>query len=329
MIDQMDQVKLPTVAVCEETLAKESSPGDMFKDIVTGKFRQVIVSPKIVKPAKFCKEVSGFYQCLCVLCIDEAHRISIWGGSFHPDYIRSLMHPMRHTDDSKADLFFLLPPAVIRCKDILITLVYCNTRTTCEDVMDWLRGRPPENFSQAERQEAIAFYHAKIGNNRKRDLERRLQDGKVRILVCTDAMGMNVARVILWGLPPSFSARDLTTLGEAILIVPARLFKTDTTQEDIIEALEISALEAPAVTAPDEDIADKDELIGEGNEHGRKQRHTTQYNNHEARYLSLFVGTTKCQRKVWDEFFGNYRKFLSLTLLNYKDLILILKGLRN
>ncbi|KAJ7687627.1 hypothetical protein B0H17DRAFT_939226, partial [Mycena rosella] len=37
---------------------------------------------------------------------------------------------------------------------------------------------------------AIAFYHAKIGIARKRELEALLRDGCVCILCCTDAVSM-------------------------------------------------------------------------------------------------------------------------------------------
>ena len=38
--------------------------------------------------------------------------------------------------------------------------------------------------------DCIAFYHAKIGEKRKRELEEKLKKGEIRILVCTDAVGM-------------------------------------------------------------------------------------------------------------------------------------------
>ena len=64
-------------------------PQKLYEDIVDGKFRQVIVSPEIVVSESFRKEVLSkkkFHQRLRAVCVDEAHCISLWGGSFHPDY---------------------------------------------------------------------------------------------------------------------------------------------------------------------------------------------------------------------------------------------------
>lgn len=65
----------------------------------------------------------------------------------------------------------------------------------------------------------------------------------------------NIERVILWGLPPTFcalvqrsgrAARDLTKLGEAILIVPKSVRAQGTTEEDVSTSLEDVNSEAEA-----------------------------------------------------------------------------------
>lgn len=66
---QAESAELSTVAVCAETIS-HVGPQKLYEDIVNGKFRQVIVSPELVVSESFRKEVC----------------ISLWGGSFRPDY---------------------------------------------------------------------------------------------------------------------------------------------------------------------------------------------------------------------------------------------------
>lgn len=94
---------------------------------------------------------------------------------------------MQHSDESKADLRFLIPTNAECADDIPITLVYCNARTVteiCTDrTRDWAAG-------QGINPECIAFYHALIGEERKRELEDALERSRIRILYCTNAIGM-------------------------------------------------------------------------------------------------------------------------------------------
>ncbi|KAJ7803225.1 P-loop containing nucleoside triphosphate hydrolase protein [Mycena olivaceomarginata] len=402
MIDQAASSKIPTVAVCSETLTQLGSD-KVYEDIVLGKFRQVIVSPEIATSSAFHKAALSkpqFTSKLRCVGIDEAHCVSLWVGSFRPDYadlgllrarvpsnvpfvvasatlpkhvlddvrlklglskdparisltnarpnIALSVRTMQFPEESRADLRFLIPPQASKPEHIPVTLGYCNTRLACEDACDAVRrwaaaeGIPPE---------CIAFYHTKIGQAQKRNLEERRRKGKIRILFCTDAVGMgcdmrNIERVVLWGLPPSFCAlvqrtgravRDLTRLGEAILIVPSSVLKNGVTELDVelgintaskdaesenrgteeatdlaLQGIEVTTgLEEVSVTGGGIRVSkDSDEEDGEPEEvkHKRRKKLSKDANSREARFLSRFVVTKKCRRKIWDEFFQNALK---------------------
>ena len=61
-------------------------------------------------------------------------------------------------------------------EDIDIALVYCNQCIKCEDAVDNLR-LWAKNLGIDK--SCIAFYHAKIGKKRKRELEEKLQKGEI------------------------------------------------------------------------------------------------------------------------------------------------------
>lgn len=94
---------------------------------------------------------------------------------------------MKYSNESKADLRFLIPVTASNAEDIPMTIVYCNERTTTEDCNDRLQDWAEE---QGITKESIGFYHALVGEKRKREIEDSLKDGKIRILFATEALGM-------------------------------------------------------------------------------------------------------------------------------------------
>lgn len=96
---------------------------------------------------------------------------------------------MKHPEESKADLRFLIPNGASGPDDIPITLVYANDRNSTEDIVDKLR-QWAEDAGLDNPSSLIVFYHAKIGTTRKREIEEELRKGNIRVAVCTDAVGM-------------------------------------------------------------------------------------------------------------------------------------------
>ena len=93
---------------------------------------------------------------------------------------------MKHEKESKADLRFSVPNGTSTPQDIPITLIYANSRIECEDICEAINTYLPVGMAE----DTVSFYHSKIGLERKRELEAKLRSGEVRILACTDAVGM-------------------------------------------------------------------------------------------------------------------------------------------
>lgn len=141
----------------------------------------------------------------------------------------------------------------------------------------------------------------------------------------------NVVRVILWALPPSFcalvqragrAARDFQTLGEAILIVSSTVLKKGTTEDDVQAGLNemIVNRQSEAENRSDDVddlLANADLPIGlsaevVGEEGMRVQaaevgEESEPEDESEAKFLSMFVCTKSCRRKVWDVFFSYFQ----------------------
>ena len=136
------------------------------------------------------------------------------------------------------------------------------------------------------------------------------------------------------------AARDFSKLGEAIVIVPSSMVKNGTTDEEVLACLKEMAEElrpeaenhgsdVEEILANEDITALPAEVVNEegirvqaveGEEDfepeeeetvvtkSRKKKISKDTNMDEARFLSMFVCTNKCCRRVWDAFFKNDKK---------------------
>ena len=153
----------------------------------------------------------------------------------------------------------------------------------------------------------------------------------------------NIARVILWGLPPTFcslvqragrAGRDLSTQGEAILIVPPGVLKNGSmvdSPEDVVASVENAAVGQEALNRePDEpDLINVAESLDEegirlrgvnasesedegivANSMKKRVKKKKRKDTHirEVRALYDFACTKGRRHIPWDKFFENSKK---------------------
>ncbi|KAF7305411.1 hypothetical protein HMN09_00793500 [Mycena chlorophos] len=384
MLEQAQNAKIPTIAICAETIAAVGRE-KLFEAAAAGAYRHILCSPELFATLEFKQGVvNKLADCLRVVNFDEGHLMTEWGTTFRSEYrtlgnVRGLVpscvpvmpvsatwsadvlddvmkllglppttrrieitnarpnvalsiRQMKFEERSMADLRFLIPVGARKPEDIPITLVYTNERLkaerACERLKQWCTD---EGIEDPEDGACVAFYHAKVGPQRKRELERQQAESKARIWCCTDAAGLgcnmrNVARVVLWEMPPSFcalvqragrAARDLNTLGEAILIVTAAYINKGKKELESITAHTVEGA-AHVNSAPGDDV---DELsdgvdVAEGRqrvlvqEGGVREGNESDEGDGDGGDEDGPKKRVKRGKKkhVWDEFFGNAQK---------------------
>lgn len=103
--------------------------------------------------------------------------------------VRILQHPQ----DSFADLMSLFPREATGPEDFAQSLIYVEGRMTAEGIQDFLRKNSPEEIAE----QAFEFYHRHIDEARKKVIQDRINDGSLRGVPATDALGM--VRFYLYG----------------------------------------------------------------------------------------------------------------------------------
>ncbi|MDP1848875.1 MAG: RecQ family ATP-dependent DNA helicase [Solirubrobacteraceae bacterium] len=191
-----------------------------------GQLRLLYVAPERFSSAPFLQAMKDIEIGLFV--VDEAHCVSQWGHDFRPDYFRladaarwlqaeaiiastatatpqvandiaqrlGLRDPVRvATGFDRPNLSFgVIPCASAQAKQRHIAaaleapgatpaIVYAGTRSGAEKLATHLSG----NLDGA-----VAAYHAGLGRAPRADVQRRFMDGRLDVVVATNAFGMGI-----------------------------------------------------------------------------------------------------------------------------------------
>jgi ATP-dependent DNA helicase RecQ len=192
----------------------------------SGELRLLYVAPERFSSAPFLQAMRATKIGLFV--VDEAHCVSQWGHDFRPDYFRladaarwlqaeaiiastatatpqvandiatrlGLRDPVRvSTGFDRPNLSFgVIPCASTKAKhrhiasalstpDATPAIVYAGTRAGAEKLADSL---------SSALEGAVGVYHAGLGRDQRTEVQRRFMDGRLDVVVATNAFGMGI-----------------------------------------------------------------------------------------------------------------------------------------
>lgn len=201
-----------------------------------GKLKLLYLSPEKLQSPSFADELSGVDVSMIV--VDEAHCISQWGYDFRPSYLRIASLRRRYpqapvlaltasaTPDVVSDIMERLEfrgrtvfarsfsrdnlSYIVRHADYKPHMLLRVLRATSGSAIVYARSRRrTREIAEMLVREGISadFYHAGLAPEEKNERQERWKDGRVRVMVATNAFGMGIdkpdVRTVVHIDPPS------------------------------------------------------------------------------------------------------------------------------
>lgn len=241
-VDSLNQINIPATFI-NSTLAPAQQQA-RIEGMIDGQYKLVYIAPERLRSASFMRAVKKTN--IQFLAVDEAHCISQWGHDFRPDYARLGRFRQRignpqtvaltatATKLVQADIGNILdlndpttfvsgfrrenlslrvasPNGNVEKDNMLIDflrshdgcgIIYASTRKNCEHLVELLASKIRRN---------IAYYHAGLETDKRRDVQENFMSGETEIIVATNAFGMGIDKsdlrfVVHYNLPGSVEA---------------------------------------------------------------------------------------------------------------------------
>ncbi|VDB97814.1 unnamed protein product, partial [Peniophora sp. CBMAI 1063] len=251
---------------------------------------------------------------------------------------RAIQNPI----NSYTDLNFVIPPSPTSINDIPKSFIYADSIPTGTAIVNHLRTLLPDITMHG----AIRPYNAVHSTKYRKKVMRRFKQGKVRILVCTDAAGMgcnvsDIDLVVQWKLPKKLSsfvqragraARGAGRTGLGVLLVEPSAYSRNILQEAIAAAKKAKGRKrkkkggAGGEGGGEKKKAKKKQQDTWPADHGRfrggrggkddfpssEEAFPPMNHSHESEGMYHFVQTRQCRRVVLADVFNNPPPSMSL-----------------
>ncbi|KAJ3848712.1 P-loop containing nucleoside triphosphate hydrolase protein [Lentinula lateritia] len=189
------------------------------KDITNGKYNVIVTSPEMaLQHDSFRSIISSptFAQQTLAIIVDEAHCISQWGDKFHPIYeqlakvpflaVSATLPPLvlaqvRRAGKSDLDaLNFILHAdfSIDEITGLIQTMVFFDDISLALSALHHLWALLPSHL-----QGQIAMYHSHQSSRSKCRIMKEFKDGKIKILLTTEAAGMMLSGEVFLLVQPT------------------------------------------------------------------------------------------------------------------------------